>query len=469
MENKKILEEMRSRLNQVSPSLCLAKWQQVTIHLQNGHTHSCHHPITHKTPLEELAADPSALHNTKYKKRLRGMMLKGDRPPECGYCWNIEDSAKDATSDRHLKSASDWAAPYFDSVLQAGATKSVDPSYVEVSFSNTCNFRCSYCAPNISTKWMEEIKKFGPYPTHNSHNNLEGVEKRELMPLEEENNPYVEAFWKWWPTLYPSLRVFRITGGEPLLSPNTFRVMDYIAEHPNPELTFAINSNLCVPEKQLELFFTKARALIAEGKLKRFEVYTSLDTWGPQAEYIRNGLNLAQFKKNAERVLEELPGASLLFMVTFNALSPYSFGQMIDWVLGLKRRYTDLSKPNAYPVIMDTSYLHHPEFLTVKVLPDGHVNFVEAAAEKMAAAAIGYDPAQPHLGFFDFEILKLKRIADWMRTPMPEYWYRHQRKNFYLFYAEHDRRRGTNFLETFPELKYFWNYCKEMPVPWEKN
>ena len=46
--------DIKKKLNRVSSSLCLAKWSQVTIHLQNGHTHSCHHPGTHKVSLEEL-------------------------------------------------------------------------------------------------------------------------------------------------------------------------------------------------------------------------------------------------------------------------------------------------------------------------------------------------------------------------------------------------------------------------------
>jgi len=58
------LIEVRKKLDAASPSLCLAKWLQVTLHLHNGHTHSCHHPDTHKVPLEEIAKDPSALHNT---------------------------------------------------------------------------------------------------------------------------------------------------------------------------------------------------------------------------------------------------------------------------------------------------------------------------------------------------------------------------------------------------------------------
>ena len=54
-------------LDSISPSYCVAKWSQVTIHLGSGHTHSCHHPKTHLIPLEEIKRSPSALHNTSFK------------------------------------------------------------------------------------------------------------------------------------------------------------------------------------------------------------------------------------------------------------------------------------------------------------------------------------------------------------------------------------------------------------------
>lgn len=83
------LEETKKKLNDVGCGMCLAKWTQVTIHLQNGHTHSCHHPKTHKIKLSELKDNPSALHNTLYKKKQRRKMLSGERPEECDYCWNV--------------------------------------------------------------------------------------------------------------------------------------------------------------------------------------------------------------------------------------------------------------------------------------------------------------------------------------------------------------------------------------------
>ena len=124
---------VKPKLDKISPSMCLAKWKQVTLHLQTGHTHSCHHPVTHKIPLEEIKIDPSALHNTSFKKKQRQKMLEGIRPKECDYCWIAEDADTNGTtySDRITKSSEDWATPYLKEVTNKSWTENSNPSYVD--------------------------------------------------------------------------------------------------------------------------------------------------------------------------------------------------------------------------------------------------------------------------------------------------------------------------------------------------
>ena len=202
----------KDKLNEVGPGFCLAKWTQVTLQLQNGHNHSCHHPRTHKISETEIARNPSALHNTRYKKLRRKEMLQGARPTECDYCWNIEDNSS-SYSDRIYKSAEPWSEPYFDEIKNSRWNEDFNPRYVEVSFSNVCNFKCSYCGPEYSSQWLQETKQFGGYPTTPIYNSYESLEIRDSVPiLHSEYNPYVEAFWDWWPELYNDLHTFRITG-----------------------------------------------------------------------------------------------------------------------------------------------------------------------------------------------------------------------------------------------------------------
>ena len=154
--------KFKKKLDTVGPGFCLAKWEQVTLHLHNGTTHSCYHPMVHKIPLDELKNNPSAIHNTYHKKLQRKIMLEGGRPPECSFCWNIEDSSDKCYSDRLYKSAT-IAPENFEKIKNINWKEDYNPAYVEVSFSNLCNMACCYCSPIVSSRYMEEIKKYGPY------------------------------------------------------------------------------------------------------------------------------------------------------------------------------------------------------------------------------------------------------------------------------------------------------------------
>ena len=74
---------VRDKLNTTGPGFCTMKWLHQTLYLHTGDNHSCYHPRPHHISLEEIAVDPSALHNTSWKKQQRKTMLEGGRPDEC--------------------------------------------------------------------------------------------------------------------------------------------------------------------------------------------------------------------------------------------------------------------------------------------------------------------------------------------------------------------------------------------------
>ena len=91
-------------INEISPSFCAAKWYNATIWLGNGRTASCHLPPAHSISVSEIMKNPSALHNTAFKKDRRLEMLTGKRSDECAYCWTVEDNAEpNIYSDRVYK------------------------------------------------------------------------------------------------------------------------------------------------------------------------------------------------------------------------------------------------------------------------------------------------------------------------------------------------------------------------------
>jgi hypothetical protein len=448
-------KEMRDRLNAVSPYFCLAKWYQVTMHLHNGHTHSCHHTKTHLVPLSELMSNPTALHNTQFKKLRRKEMLTGVRPSECAYCWDIEETSFDNVSDRVVKSSDLWAEPFFERARTSHWDDDIVPTYVEVSFSNNCNFCCSYCGPWASSKWTEEVKQYGGYPTSGHFNNIEYLVAQKQMPIAEtDSNPYVKAFWEWWPDLYPRLKVFRITGGEPLLSKHTMRVLRWILDHPHPDLQLSVNSNLGIPDHIYKEFLNIVKEIVERGCIKSFEFYTSVDAYGQRAEYIRNGLNYNNWLANIRTFFKVIPNQHLVIMCAFNALSITSFGRLYMDVLELRKAYPD-TRSNAEPggrIRIDLPYLRHPEHQSIMVLPPTYGEWLDSIIADVQAKP----------GALRMELDQLVRIRSLMHTPWPETKLQVVRRDFFRFFAEHDRRRGTNFLATFPEMAGFWRLCSNL-------
>ncbi len=447
------IEEAVNKLNKVSPSFCMAKWMNTTIHLHLGRTHSCHLPPTHKIPLKEVKKNVSALHNTQEKMKQRKMMLEGKRPKGCKSCWDIEDLPGTHYSDRHFHGQDCWTTPFYDKVANSQWDTPINPSYLELSFSAGCNFKCSYCSPTFSTSWQKEVEKFGGYPQSGAvkHHSPLWLKSQGLMPMKDEENPYIDAFWRWWPDLKKDLMFLRITGGEPLLSQDTFKTFDMINEEPMPDLEFSINSNLGIPQVHFDKFIHKTKGLLEKKKIRHFMLHTSVDTYGPQAEYIRNGLDFEQYQRYVERYLEEIPGGSLAFMCTFNALSIDEFKPLLEWIISLRRRFRQKGRD----IYLDTPHLKYPDFMSVQILPESYRDKLQELIDWAK------EREDPHYGIKAAEILKLKRILEWMKEV--DQWDSSQlkqrdvsRKNFSLFFREHDKRRGTNFKKLFPALKKFY-------------
>lgn len=453
--------EVKNKLDKVGCGFCLAKWTQVTMHLGTGMTHSCHHPSPHKIPLAELKRNPSALHNTKHKKTRRKEMLEGKRPSECNYCWNVEDNSN-SFSDRVFKSTEPWSLSEFDKIKDGYWRDDFNPRYVEVSFGNTCNFACAYCGPQYSSKWVEEIEKHGPYDTEYKFNSIDDIKARNQMPYKQtEHNPYIEAFWKWWPDLFPDLHTFRITGGEPLLLKDTFKVLEYIQKHynRNSNISLAINTNLGIPDKLLDRFIEIAKDLCENNKVRELIIFTSVEATGKQAEYTRYGLQYDKFWNNIDKVLTQLPKVTINIMATFNALSVFTYSDLIDKVFEYKKKYANGKRYWVSALQLDTSYLRWPTHLSVKILEDKHKELILKSAEKALYYGIK-EFTNDNYGFSNVEIQKMKRLYDYA-IGSSDFDTNKYRRDFVKFVDEYDKRRDTNFLETFPELEKIYYENKQ--------
>lgn len=340
-----------------SSTVCSAKWLQSTTNLYNGTTHSCHHCPRHSIDVNTLLDNPSGLHNTPEKVRQREQMLNNERPPECSYCWDVEDQG--GLSDRIIKTTNtEWSIDYIEELKNLNP----DPTYLEIAFDTTCNLKCVYCGPAVSSKWYDEIMRNGSFGTSRNYNSIGAVKVSSSLPIPaNQYNPFKEAFWTWWPQVKHKLANFRITGGEPLLSKDLWRILDDLINEPVPDLILVINTNLAVDDKLIDRLIEKITLL--EGKLKKIQIATSAEAHGKQCEFIRHGLQYDQFIDNHHRLLSATRQTRILITMSVNTLGLFTLTDFLEDYRRLRDTWGNRIMPSmphvSYPAFLSINTVDH--------------------------------------------------------------------------------------------------------------
>lgn len=430
-------------LDKVSPTFCAAKWLDSTIWLYSGLTVSCHHPPSHKIDLNEITENPSAIHNTKEKKQARLEMQQGKRPTECEYCWKIEDLSPENISDRVFKSLN-YDANELKQLKETHFENNINLKTLEIAFDRTCNFACSYCNPSYSTRWVKDINENGPYKdlTTDQREHYTTNHAASDPYFGQETNPYVEAFWKWWPELKTNLKQLRITGGEPMMSPHFWRLLETFKADGNLNINLAVNSNLGGRDELIEKFVKESH------HIRHLEVFTSNEAYGNQAEYIRDGLDFEKWKANVEKLLVQGNVKRLHVMMTINGLCLFSITQLLDQFLEWKKRF-GCENPTFSLNIVRWPTFQSPLALPL-ILRTEVVNRLKKWFELNKKSAL----------IIDYEFDQLKRVIDYLEHATeatdgaaPQH---KLEKDLKTFLIQYDKRRHKAYKNTFEPVVVDW-------------
>ena len=447
LHNETYLDYKKRVIDIKSKSWCAAKAYNATIWLGSGMTTSCHHPPAHKIDEQVIKFNPKAIHNTPQKKKDREMMAKGERPDGCQYCWKIEDIGRDSVSDRVFKTVI-YSDEDLDTAFKMNPNDDVNLKTLEIAFDRTCQFACSYCNPAFSTTWAKDIKTNGSYTglVSDGRNHFTHAHDGAQLYRITETNPYVEAFFKWWDTdLHKTLQELRITGGEPLMSGHTWKLIDWFRDNQGRSKTkLAINTNLGFDKEKLNEFIAAIRLL------PQVEVYTSMEATGTQAEYIRDGLDYHQWVDNVRLLIESGTVKTLHVMCTINALCLASLPDHLSKMLYLKELYGGKDAVN-----FTLNILRFPSFQSPLVLPDDIRNSYMRDLQKWLDKHINSKLLHEH------EITHIQRLIDYLdvvKTPHSDTFEMPALLNdFKQFYTQYDQRRGKDFVKTFPSLREWYN------------
>jgi len=409
-------------------------------------TTSCHHPLPHRVEVADVQANPRALHNTPKKKAERQMMQQGERPAGCEYCWKIEDMGRDAISDRVYKSKI-YPLEELDRAVNTPSDEDINLRTLEISFDRTCQFACSYCNPAFSSTWVKDIRDNGPYTNlvSDGRNHFTHTHDSSQLYRFGESNPYVEAFFKWWESdLHSTLDELRITGGEPLMSGYTWQLLDWFKENKGKSKTrLAINSNLGT-QVDIDRLFTSVDAPI--------DLYTSNESMGLQAEYIRDGLVWDDWANTVELILDNQIGHKLRelhIMCTVNALCLDSLVDFLECVVNWKISYgTDT-------VSFTLNILRFPSFQSPLVLSE---NLRTRYKNQLADFIVRH---KGHSYLHEHEWNHIQRLVDYLdvvKTPHSDSAKLEVlQQDFKQFYQQYDQRRGKDFATAFPNLMEWYD------------
>lgn len=417
--------DFRARvLDPISPTFCAAKWLGGTIWLSSGQTASCFHPPSHRIEPSDLIENPSGLHNTPHKKLMRKMMLEGEKPRECEYCWNME--AIGQIGDRPLLSM-DYADETIRKIAALPWDADIDPEYLEIAFDRNCNLACAYCNSGFSSTWGLDIKKHGPYL------NLSGSTSEAYRftgtgsDMKDHSTPYVDAFFRWWPSLAQTLRHIRITGGEPLMSPHFWTFMERVRTDA-PSLRVSVNTNLQTTKEKLERLL---------GLGTRLHVFTSNETVFEHAEYIRDGLVFTQWHDNVSYLLET--DITVRVMMSVNNLCLERMPELLDMVLDWRSRGGRIE--------FATNIVLYPPFHNPSVLPDDLRNERRNSLEKWFS--------ENEVNLRPRERSHLERVIAYLEhgPPIPEgQTFGVLQNDMRVFYEQYDRRRMKDMRSVFPDV-----------------
>ena len=201
--------------------------------------------------------------------------------------------------------------------------------WIELAISNECNLACRMCDSRYSTKWFDEEFKLVGKATPLTKIDIEKI------------YPFV-----------PTLKHLKITGGEPFVTPDHWRLLDYIIEHGYAENIYLNYSTNCT-------VYPKTSIVDRLKQFKWVEIALSLDSIiAAETEYLRFPSKHDDVIVTIEKfiALQDEINLKLIARPTVSLLNVYHLPETLEWLASKGIRF-------------NATHLTFPSHLSVTVLP----------------------------------------------------------------------------------------------------
>lgn len=368
--------------------------------------------------------------NSSYMKDVRVKMMNGLKPESCMKCYNEE--LQGIPSKREWETI-EWGKridleTLIPNTLSDG-TAPLNINYFDLRLGNLCQLKCIMCSPHDSSSWIKDWKI--QYPQY------------KIFELKEDQYWNRKMDYTWYQkgsfldtmkSQAQNIKELYFAGGEPLLIPEHYKILEFMVESGNSKnCILRYNSNgLELSERLFELW--------NDFKEVRFNI--SIDSVGERNEYIRypskwnNMLNsLKRLDDTPDNIIVNIACAVQLLNIT-------TMPELARWKLS--QNYKKIHMSEGSGGLTGMHLVCYPSYLNMRVLPKEHKDI---AVKNLTKFLDSYSNTQ-----FDNDIYGRRRWLGMINYLQAEDW--SNKLPQALEYLEiTDRTRGTNFRETFPELR----------------
>lgn len=370
-------------------------------------------------------------------KRIRKSVLTNIRPPECEPCFRLEDQGVESLRQRHITGT----IPESRINLYPNALDALNDDYsmpfelptMELKLNNLCNLKCRMCNPIDSTSWNDwnVVKKY-----YEKENNFMF---KIVEDLKLEQKPYLDKFTDnpaWWSNLEKLLPYFRrveFAGGEPLMDPTHYRILDMLKPYGHQiEIKYATNGTT--------LGINKGRTIHDYWPhFRSVAVNVSIDGIGDVYNYIRGNSDWEEVVSNIKEI-QTIPNIKrIVGAVAVQVSNVLMLDKMIKLFL------------DELGIVFYTNMVNYPNLLSAQVLP---FDLKDLAIKRLQMAKIQlpkykYVIENPIL--LDITLKQIDGVINYLNaTDQSDKW-----QDCIEFNRNLDNTRNQSFFDVTPEFKNY--------------
>lgn len=359
---------------------CWVPYKEINFYVPTGFiTYCCKHDFNFTPKIEDFSHGRDFLNN-EYVKNIKSNLLNNNKIKICESCWKSE-----ANNEQSWRQTEGVVPDEFNN-LETLSSNEQFFTQVALYFDNTCDMKCVYCSPGLSSQWESEINdikknKIDTKYIHNHRfevNHNKDIYKVRIKRIYE----FLEELGSRAGKNQSHLNL-TILGGEPLLSPeiknsNFLKYIDSFYKNANKDfsLIFTIHTNGNTPKKVLDRFLKDVET--AKKKYKNFtlKIIVSIDTVGKPSEYIRAGSKWDLIESNINTYCSTSFVDQIGFSPTLTIFSITTLKDIFNYWIALSKKYN-------LKINMSVGVAYNPFFMNPYFLTKDYKHYIDDALEKI--------------------------------------------------------------------------------------